>query len=140
MLEVTTVRLYVLRATYLLAAAGLAVTVWPLIIAPPEITTDPRSMSRALLGALGLLSAIGVRYPLRMLPILFFEFVWKLIWLVAFGLRAWLGPGLDKSASQMMVTCLGAVILVPLVIPWGYVITHYIRAPGDPWRSRAPTP
>jgi len=27
------------------------------------------------------------------------------------------------------------VVLVPLVLPWGYIIRHYIRAPGDRRRS-----
>jgi len=134
--EISIVRLAILRATYLVGAAGLAATVWPNIIAPPEITTDPRSAVRALLGALGLLSAIGIRYPLRMLPILFFEFLWKFIWLVAFGLPTWIGPGLDQDASRTLITCVGAVVIVPLVIPWNYVFAFYVRAPGDPWRSR----
>jgi hypothetical protein len=26
------------------------------------------------------------------------------------------------------------VILMPLVIPWGYVWRHYVKQPGDRWR------
>ena len=26
------------------------------------------------------------------------------------------------------------VVLMPLVIPWGYVWRHYVKAPGDRWR------
>jgi hypothetical protein len=26
------------------------------------------------------------------------------------------------------------VILIPLVIPWGYVVRHYIKQPGARWR------
>jgi hypothetical protein len=26
------------------------------------------------------------------------------------------------------------VILMPIVIPWGYVWRHYLKAPGDRWR------
>jgi hypothetical protein len=33
--EVSTLRLYLLRAMYLLIAAGLATTAWPHIISPP---------------------------------------------------------------------------------------------------------
>jgi hypothetical protein len=26
------------------------------------------------------------------------------------------------------------VILMPIVIPWGYVWRNYVKAAGDPWR------
>jgi hypothetical protein len=27
-------------------------------------------------------------------------------------------------------------VLVPLVMPWGYVFNHYLKAPGDPWKKQ----
>jgi hypothetical protein len=31
--------------------------------------------------------------------------------------------------------------VIPLaVIPWRYVVAHYVRKPGDPWRSAATRP
>jgi len=26
------------------------------------------------------------------------------------------------------------VVLVPLVVPWPYVVAHYVKKPGDRWR------
>lgn len=70
----------------------------------------------ALLGTVGLLSLIGVRYPLQMLPILLFELIWKAIWLVAFALPRWLDGTLDEAMrSTVFDTSLGLVLL--LVIP-----------------------
>ena len=94
-------------------------------------------MSRAFLGALTLLCVLGVRYPVRMLPLLFFEFAWKAIWVTAFGLPLWLTHQLDADTAETMKACLMGVVLVPLVLPWGHVIRHYGRAPGDPWRRTA---
>ena len=37
-------------------------------------------IAMSFLGALTLLSLLGVRYLIRMLPLLIFEFVWKTIW------------------------------------------------------------
>ncbi len=133
MSEVSTLRLCLLRGMYLLMGVGLAITVWPSIISPSESIADEGTVISALLGALALVAALGLRYPLRMLPILLFELLWKLIWVVAFALRMWLANGLDDYATQTLFACLMGVVLVPIVIPWKYVLTHYFRAAGEPW-------
>ncbi|MBK6981552.1 MAG: hypothetical protein IPH30_08770 [Betaproteobacteria bacterium] len=135
MSEVSNVRLYLLRAMYLLIAVGLATTVWPHIISSPGLPAGPKSVIRALLGALAIMSLLGLRYPLKMLPLLLFELLWKLIWVLASALPMWLGPGLDPYASETLFACLMGVVLVPVVIPWGYVTRHYAKAPGEPWRA-----
>jgi hypothetical protein len=137
MSEVTIFRLSLLRAMYLLIAAGLATTVWPHIISPSDLAAGPKSVIRALLGALAVLSVLGLRYPLQMLPLLLFELLWKVIWVVASAVPMWLGPGLDEYASETLFACLMGVVLVPIAIPWGYVVNHYLKAPGAPW-SKAP--
>jgi hypothetical protein len=43
----------------------------------------------ALLAGLGLTTALGLPYPVLMLPILLFEMTWKAIYLVAFALPLW---------------------------------------------------
>lgn len=137
MSEVSTLRLYLLRAMYLLIAVGLGLTMWPLIVSPPDTVANANTVIRALLGALALMAIFGVRYPLRMLPLLLFELLWKIIWLVAFALRMWLDTGLDAYASETVFACLIGVVLVPIVIPWSYVLEHYVSATGDPWRKQS---
>jgi hypothetical protein len=134
--DVSTFRLYLLRAMYLLIAVGLALTIWPHIIAPASLVAGPNSVIRALLGALAAMCLLGLRYPLRMLPLLLFELLWKLIWVLASAVPMWLGPGLDQYASDTLFATLMGVVLVPIVLPWGYVFRHYIKAPGDRWRPR----
>src|SRR5205085_8923644 len=87
--EVSLVRLYVLRATYLLLVVGLGA-----MMVPALITHEPmaRGVIPSLLGAVWLLAFIGLRYPLQMLPLLMFEFAWKSIWLFDYGLLHW-SPG-----------------------------------------------
>ncbi len=133
MSEVSTLRLYLLRGMYLLMAVGLGITIWPSIIAPSASIADEGTVISALLGALAVVAALGLRYPLQMLPILLFELLWKLIWVVAFALRMWLASGLDDYAAQTLLSCLMGVVLVPIVIPWGYVFRHYVRAAAEPW-------
>lgn len=138
--ELSTARLNVLRATYLLIALAMGAQIWPLIVNHPPNVEHMRGVSRAFLGALTLLALLGARYPVKMLPLLLFEFAWKTIWVAAFGLPLWLTHQLDAATAETMKACLMGVVLMPLVIPWGYVIRHYVRAPADPWRARLATP
>jgi hypothetical protein len=136
--EVSTFRLYLLRATYLLIAVGLGVTIWPGILNPPKDPGHMASVVRSVLGAVSLLALLGIRYPLKMLPLLFFELVWKTIWVVAFGLPLWASDRLDPNTRESLQACLMGVVLVPLVTPWRYVWTHYLKLPGDRWGARPP--
>src|SRR5690606_40530661 len=77
---ISTLRLWLLRAMYALIAVGLGLTIWPLILTPPA-SADEGSVIHALLGALAVMAALGVRYPLKMLPLLLFELLWKVLWI-----------------------------------------------------------
>jgi hypothetical protein len=86
----------------------------------------------SVLGAVSLLALMGIRYPLKMLPLLFFEFLWKSMWVVGWGL-----PLRFTGSQDTLVACLMGVILVPLVMPWGYVFKQFLKAPGDLSRKHA---
>lgn len=129
--EVTLVRLYVLRATYLLLVVGLGAMIVPGLISH-ELTS--RGVIPSLLGAVWLLAFLGLRYPLQMLPLLMFEFVWKTVWMIAYGLPQWSAGQLPPTFAEDFQAIAAGVILMPLVIPWGYVYRHYVRQPAERWR------
>jgi hypothetical protein len=132
--DVSTLRLYLLRATYLFVVLGLGVTIWPLILNVPPDLERMKGVVRSVLTAVSLLAIIGIRYPLQMLPLMFFELVWKLIWMLAIGLPAWSAGGMDEGMQGTFEDCLIGVVLFLIVIPWRYVYAHYIRRPGDRWK------
>ncbi len=140
MSEVSTFRLYLLRAMYLFMAVGLAIFKLGPAILHPENLSPQDSVIVSVLGAFALLAVLGIRYPLKMLPLLFFEFVWKSIWVLALGLPLLLSGQLDPNVSfggtETLTNCLLGVVLVPLVTPWGYVLKHYLRAPGARWGKK----
>ena len=138
MQEVSTVRLYVLRATYLLIVVGLGFQIWPGILNPPQDLEHMRGVVRSLLAAVSLLALLGLRYPLKMLPLLFFELVWKSVWVVAIGLPLWTGNRFDPATRETWNACLMGLVIFPLAIPWRHVLTTYVKAPGDRWRSESP--
>ena len=128
--EVPLWRLYVLRAMYAFIVVGLGAMIVPVIV-DHELTS--RGVIPSLLGAVWLLSLLGLRYPLQMLPILLFELAWKAIWMIFFGLPQWAaGQYPPTFAEDMFNIAFGAVLL--FVIPWGYVWRHYVAKPGERWR------
>lgn len=133
--EIATWRANLLRAGYLLLIVGLGLTVWPAILDPARTWTADRGVIVAMLGALSLLALVGLRYPLRMLPLLFWEIAWKALWLLRVALPLWAGERLDAAAAETAMECLVAVLIV-LVIPWDYVMRTYVTAPAERWRNR----
>jgi hypothetical protein len=139
MQEVSTLRLTALRGTYLLIALGMGLLIWPLILRHSLGVEHMMGVVRSMLGALTLLCALfGLRYPLKMLPLLLFELAWKTIWVLSFGLPLWSAGKLDPGTAESLRDCLVGAMLVLLVIPWGYVRAHYLAAPADPWRAPVP--
>ncbi len=136
--DVSTFRLYLLRAMYAFTAVGLLLARWPAIVNPPPGISHPATVVAMFLGALSLLAVLGIRYPLKMLPLLFFELLWKVMWLVAWGFPLWSTGQLAPDSEQTLISNLVGVVLVPLAIPWGYVFPQYVKAPGDRW-GRRPT-
>lgn len=132
--DVSTFRLTLLRAMYLLIFVGLATQIWPLLINPPTDLPLMKGVVRSMLATVSLLAALGLRYPLAMLPVLFFELVWKTIWVVLFGLPLWLGNEMDAATQETWQSTLMGAIILP-VIPWRYAWARYAKAPADRWRS-----
>jgi hypothetical protein len=130
--EVSLFRLYILRATYLLLVVGVGAMVLPPIISHGPMT---RGVIQSLLGGVCVLALFGLRYPLQMLPLLMFELAWKAIWLFAFGLPQWSSGEVPPTFAEDFGAITVGVILMPIVIPWGYVWRHYIKQPGDGRRS-----
>jgi len=133
MTEVSILRVYLLRAMYLLLFVGQGTIQWPVLISHGVTIPFWRGIGAAMLGAMALVAALGIRYPLQMLPLLFFEFAWKLIWVLAILLPKWLNNQMDPATLESAPSILMGVI-VPLIIPWRYVFANYVQRPGDRWK------
>jgi len=126
-------RLYTLRVSYLVMAAGLGVTIWPTVIRHTNEFAATRGIQVALLAGLGASAALGLRYPVQMLPILLFELIWKAIYLAAFALPLWSAHQITAAAAEDIKAVLMVVVFIPL-IPWRYVFAQYVLKHGDRWK------
>ena len=133
MSEVSLTRLYVIRIVYILFFVPGTIIVWrALFLQEPSA----RGVFSSMLAAMFFLSFLVIRHPLQMLPILILEMVWKIIWLMFFGLPQWLsGMAIPGSQLSRDLLSVGAgPILFGLLIPWSYVWHNYVTAPGERWR------
>jgi hypothetical protein len=134
--ELTVWRLNLMRVGYLVMGLGLALVKWPVVIGYDRSTPLFEGVVAVLLTAMSLLAFLGLRYPVRLLPILLFESLWKLIWLSIVALPAVAAGDVDEAMSQVIVNC-SMVVIVLAVIPWRYVWQRYVAAKGDKWRGAA---
>jgi hypothetical protein len=129
-------RLYLLRVGYLVLAVGLVAVKWPEIISHDGPWPLFEGVETCMLVALSLLFFLGLRYPVKMLPILLFEIAWKVIWLTVIAVPLLTTGQVDQPTLNVFYAVLWVV--VPLaVLPWRYVIRQYVIKQGDPWRPAA---
>lgn len=130
--ELSLFRLYTLRVAYLIMAGGLGIFVWPSVIHHTNQLAIARGAEMAMLAGLGAVAAMGLRYPVQMLPVLLFEVVWKAIYLIAFAYPAWSAHQVTAAMAEDIKAVSMVVILLPL-IPWRYVFTQYVMKRGERW-------
>jgi hypothetical protein len=122
-----------MRVGYALMGIGLAVVKWPLVIGYDNSTPLFEGVVHILLTAMGLLALLGLRYPVRLIPILLFECLWKLMWLGIVALPAAMAGDVNDAMDEVIFSC-SLVVVILAVTPWGYVWRHYAQAKGDRWR------
>ena len=126
-------RLNLMRVGYLVMGVGLAVVKWPVVIGYDRSTPLFEGVVAVILTAMSLLAFLGLRYPVRLLPILLFESLWKLIWLSVVALPAVAAGDVDQAMSETIFSC-SLVVIIVAVVPWRYVWQRYVTAKGDRWR------
>ncbi len=131
--EVSVLRLYTLRVAYLIMTVGLGLLVWPSVIRHTNEFAIAHGAQVAMLAGLGAIAALGLRYPVQMLPLLLFEVAWKAIYLIAFAYPVWSAHQMTRALAEDVRAVSMVVILLPL-IPWRYVFSHYMVKRGDRWK------
>lgn len=128
--ETSTFRLYFMRLLYFLNFAMLGLQVWPVLINHPGAWDPVKGVAFSFWAALSTLSLLGLRYPLKMVPLLVLQLLYKSIWVLAVALPMW---SAFRSMELTRIMGLGALVDIA-VIPWPYVWANYVKSRGDRWR------
>src|ERR671933_316901 len=122
-----------MRVGYAVMGFGLVAYKWPLLVTHPDPWPLYEGVTTCILVAMSVLALLGLRYPVRLLPILLFECVWKLIWLSVVAVPQLAAGTMGAAPPTGVVNCLMAVVVVA-VVPWRYVWRQFVIAKGDRWR------
>jgi len=134
-MKIPTWRLVVMRLMYLIFVVGLALDQWVPLLRRGMHWDLWHGVGSSLLCAISAMALLGLRYPLKMVPLLMFELLWKVIWLASIGLPRYLAQDFPPPIRETAVNCLFGLILVPLALPWSYVWQEYFKAPAEAWRA-----
>ena len=127
-------RLNILRAYYAFMAFGTAAVFWPSLLHHSHEWGIAHGAQYSLLAALSPLALLGIRYPLKMLPVIFYEFAWKALWFVFIVAPLYAADRMTDDVWANVFACGIAIILTPLVLPWRHVWQTYVAAAAEPWR------
>jgi hypothetical protein len=134
--EVSTARLYLLRFVYIFTAVVVGVGAWPQVIRHSGEPGDLiGGIAFSIYAAYSLLMLLGVLIPLRMLPLVLLQLLYKLIWIAGIGVPQWRSGHFDAVGSTLEFFA-GIVVLDLIAIPWPYVLNHYVRAVGKREKAR----
>ena len=136
---VATWRINAMRLLFLLMALVMGSVVWSQLLFDSADWPVARGLSKSMLAALALVSVLGVRYPLQMLPLMIYELAWKTIWLLLIALRAWVAGKWNADIQSLFADCVG-IVAAYFIVPWRYVWARYVIQPMEPLVRRPAVP
>jgi hypothetical protein len=124
------VNVWLLRILFLLMFVFVGSDSWTGLLRHQGAWDPVRAAAVCMWAAYSLLSIVGVFHPLRMLPIVAFEIVYKLVWLAIVAYPLWTGGRLAGSPAEEMTKAFLWVLLPIVAMPWGYAFRRYVLNRG----------
>ncbi|HZH97842.1 MAG TPA: hypothetical protein VEX38_02625, partial [Fimbriimonadaceae bacterium] len=124
-------RITVLRLVFALVGFGQIAIFWPKLLNHSSDWALKFGNEVAMISGMAVLMVIGILFPLRMLPILVFEFVWKCLWLIAIYSPLAREGRVDGPTHESLVNVGVGAVVCGLAIPWGYVWRTYLKPLGN---------
>ncbi|GAA4023837.1 hypothetical protein GCM10022409_04660 [Hymenobacter glaciei] len=120
------INIYALRTVYALMFFMLGQTVWTHIFTHQGPWESDNAMASSVWAAFSVLAGLGIVRPLKMLPILLLEIVYKGLWLLLVAYPLWRQGQLAGSAFEYQSAVFAGVLLPILAMPWRYVLSQYV--------------
>ena len=115
-----------MRVPYFLTGVLFTVTAWTSLITYWGEFEATEGVAYAFWGALSVLALLGLRFPIKMLPLLLLQFGYKLLWIAAVGYPLIMCGTLDDGAQDLFYANLIGAIIDAVAIPWLFVFKTYV--------------
>jgi len=99
---------------------------WHTILAHRTAWEPTRAAAWCMWGGYSIIAFIGIRQPLKMLPIVLFEIIYKTTWLIIVALPLYRAGTLVGSPAEGMARIDIWVIFPIIAMPWRYFFKTYI--------------
>jgi hypothetical protein len=123
------INIYLLRLLFTLMFLFLSYDSWTHILTHKGSWGVTDAAAWCMWGSCSIISFIGVIRPLKMLPIVLFEIVYKTTWLLVVAFPLWAKNQLVGSPAEYTATVFIFVILPILFMPWGFFYRNFILPP-----------
>jgi hypothetical protein len=120
------INIYLLRLLFLLVFLFVGYDSWTSILKHVGPWDHVRAAALCMWAAYSLLSLIGIFYPLKMIPLVMFEIIYKIIWLIIVAYPLWAANRLAGSPAEEMTYAFLWVVLPIVAMPWKYALDTYI--------------
>ncbi|HEV3413611.1 MAG TPA: hypothetical protein VG101_14120 [Puia sp.] len=120
------INIYLLRLLFILMLVFLGKESWTTIFTHKGIWNPMNAMAWCIWASYSLLSILGIIHPLKMLPIVMLEILYKVIWLILVAYPLWSSNQLAGSPAEEMTYSFLYVILPIIAMPWRYFFKKYV--------------
>ena len=121
------IKIYLLRFLFLLMLVFLGKDAWTFIFTHKGPWDPAEAMNFCIWASYSVLSVLGLIHPLKMLPVVMLEILYKSIWLIIVAYPLWLSNQLAGSNAEGMTFVFALVPLPIIAMPWKYAFRKYVR-------------
>jgi len=116
-----------MRGLFFLNFISLAFDNWGTILFPDSQMDTLTGVTISFWAGFSLLNLLGVRFPLKFVPILMLQLLYKSAWIIGTYLPAKNSGVLDEDLTSFLWVCVAGIVLNLLVIPWKFVYHEYLK-------------
>ncbi|WP_461491753.1 hypothetical protein [Pontibacter sp. HJ8] len=121
------INIYLLRLLFTLMFLFVSYESWTYILTHTGPWNNAQAAAWCMWGAYSIISFIGIIRPLKMLPIVLFEIIYKITWLAVVAYPLWSNNELIGSPAEGMTRAFLWVVLPIVAMPWRYFFrTHLL--------------
>lgn len=123
------INIYLLRLLYALMFFMLGQTTWTEILTHQGQWEPNKAVAWTVWTAFATLAGLGLLRPVKMLPIILLEILYKVMWLAIVAYPLWSRGELLGSPAESTTYAFLGVVLAIVAVPWGYIAKAYFTWP-----------